>query len=301
MSKLQSLKMSFQNPRLLIDYVVRKYLGRILSDKNYISLRYWCLFGKKMKWDTPQTLNEKLNWEKVFNCNPQYTLMADKYAAKKIIAEKIGKEYVVKNLVVAEKWEDIDFEKLPNQFVIKCTHDSGGAIVCRDKTAFDFETARYRINTNLKRNWFWYYREWPYKNIEPKIIVDQLLNDHTGNELRDYKFWCFNGKPTYMYFTIKGDNVYENFYDMDFQPVMIDHGFPRHQPEFEQPANFELMRNLATKLSQGVPFVRVDFFDVDGRVYFGEFTFYDWGGMRPFEGNWDEKLGELMDLSDMHE
>ena len=285
-----------QEPRKVIDFIICRRWGRRLADKVYISIRYWCIFGEKIHWSNPKTLNEKLNWEKIYDRNPQYSLMADKYAVKQFVAERIGKEYVVENYAVANKWDDIDFSKMPDKFVIKCTHDSGGAIVCKDKTTFDYESAKCKVERNLAFNWFWFYREWPYRDIKPRVIVDHLLDDHTGKELRDYKWWCFNGRPTYMYCTIKGENVYENFYDMDFEPVMIDHGFPRHQPEFEKPSNFELMKELATKLSQGVPFVRVDFFDVEGKVYFGEFTFYDWGGMRPFKGDWDERLGKLMDI-----
>ncbi len=223
-------------------------------------------------------------------------MLADKYEVKKYVANLIGREYVVENYIVADKWDDIDFKTLPSQFVIKCTHDSGGAIVCRDKNTFNFGEARKKVEGNLGENWFYSGREWPYKNIKPRIIVDKYLDDHTGKELRDYKFWCFGGKPTFMYCTIKGEGIFENFYDMDFKPVGIDHGFPRHQPEFERPANFELMQKLATKLSEGIPFVRVDFFDVEGQVYFGEFTFYDWGGLRPFRGDWDKKLGDLIVL-----
>lgn len=287
---------SIKNPRLVLDYIVRQQWSHKMSDKAYIALRYWCIFGKKINLNEPTSFNEKLNWMKLYNRNPQYTMMADKYSVKQFVAERIGGRYVVDNYIVAEKWEDIDFSTLPNQFVIKGTHDSGGAIVCRDKQSFDFKAAKEKINRNLKGNWFWFYREWPYKNIKPQIIVDRLLDDHTGKELRDYKWWCFNGKPTFMYLTIKGDNVYENFYDMDFQPVAVDHGFPRHQPEFEKPSQFELMKELAAKLSADIPFVRVDFFQVEEQVFFGEFTFYDWGGMRPFNGEWDNKLGQLLTL-----
>ena len=154
-----------------------------------------------------------------------------------------------------------------------------------------------KIEKNCKRNYFYLKREWVYKDIKPRIIIDKYLDDHTGNELRDYKFLCFNGQPIYMYCTIKGKNIFENYYDMNFTPVGVNHGFPRHLPEFEKPEGFELMKVLASKLSQGIPFVRVDFFEVEGKVYFGEFTFYDWAGLRPFEGDWDKELGKLIVLS----
>lgn len=285
-----------KNPRFALEIIICKTIGRWIPDKQYISLVYRLRFRRKLNWDNPQTFNEKLNWEKLFDRRKQYSILADKYAVKQYVAEHIGKEYVVDNYGVFNSWDDIDFKKLPDQFVMKCTHDSGGAFICRNKSEFDFVDVRKTIEKNLKGNFYISNREWPYLNISRRIIVDRYLDDHTGKELRDYKFWCFNGKPIYMYCTIKGNDVYENFYDMDFQPVMIDHGFPRHQPEFDCPSNFDLMKNLASTLSKDIPFVRIDFFDVDGHVYFGEFTFYDWGGMRPFGGNWDESLGKLIEL-----
>ena len=289
-------KNRFSSPRLVAEYIFRKTCGRWMPSKLYLSILYRINFGSKMHWKHPQTFNEKLTWCKLYDRRKHYTMLADKYAVKSYVAERIGKDYVVENYGVWDKWEDIDLDTLPNQFVLKCTHDSGGAFICHDKTTFDKERVGNMIKRNLHKNLFYSMREWPYKNIPPRIIADRFLDDHTGAELRDYKWWCFNGKPQFMYCTIKGDNLYENFYDMDFNPVAINHGFPRHQPEFEKPQNFELMKGLASKLSSDIPFVRVDFFDVDGHVYFGEFTFYDWAGMQPFADDWDAMLGEYMQL-----
>ena len=272
------------------------HCGKKIPDERYLSLFYLINFGKKPNLETPQSFNEKMNWLKLRDRRDVYTTMADKYAAKTYVAERIGPEYVVKNYGVYDRWEDIDFDSLPNKFVIKGTHDSGGAFICKDKNTFDFKEAEQRIKHNLRINYFFPLREWPYKNIKPRIIVDQLLDDHSGSELRDYKFWCFNGKPTFMYVTNKGKVIKENFYDMDFKPISIDHGFERTIPEYEKPTNFDKMKELATQLSAGIPFVRVDFFNVDGRIYFGEFTFYDWGGMRPFRNDWDEKIGQFIEL-----
>lgn len=272
------------------------HFGRKMTDKNYLCLMYLIHFGKLPNLKNPLTFNEKMNWLKLHGRNDIYTTMADKYAVKEFVAEQIGTEYVVKNFGVYDRWEDIDFDQLPNQFVIKGTHDSGGAFICKDKSTFDFNEVERRIKHNQKINYFFPLREWPYKNIKPRIIVDQLLDDNSGHELRDYKFWCFNGKPTYMYITNKGKVIKENFYDMDFNPIAIDHGFERTVPEYEKPAEFEQMKTLAAKLSANIPFVRVDFFDINGRIYFGEFTFYDWGGMRPFNGEWDKRLGKYLDI-----
>lgn len=283
------------HPRALINTLFI-HCARGLSDRNYIRFIYLINFGKMPDLDNPQTFNEKMNWLKLHDRNDIYTTLADKYAVKEFVAKQIGTEYVVKNFGVYDKWEDIDFDKLPNQFVIKGIHDSGGAFICKDKSTFDFNEVERRIKHNQKINYFFPLREWPYKNIKPRIIVDQLLDDDSGHELRDYKFWCFNGKPTYMYITNKGKVIKENFYDMDFNPIAIDHGFERAVPEYEKPAEFEQMKSLAAKLSANIPFVRVDFFDINGRIYFGEFTFYDWGGMRPFNGEWDKRLGKYLDI-----
>jgi len=287
---------ALKNPKLIIIYILQTFFAKHMSDETYIKKIYKLRIGERLHLDNPVTFNEKMTWLKLYDRNPRYPMLADKYEVKKYVADLIGNEYVVDNYGVYDTWEDIDFSKLPNQFVIKGTHDSGGAFVCKDKMTFDFNASRKKIEKNLKTNCFYKSREWPYKDIKPRIIIDKYLDDHTGRQLRDYKFWCFNGVPKFMYCTIKGDNVYENFYDMDFKPVMIDHGFPRHQPEFEKPNEFDEMKKLASKLSVGFPFIRIDFFDVDGHVYFGEFTFYDWGATMPFGGDWDEKLGKYLVL-----
>ena len=273
------------------------FVAGLVPERLYVQLTAKGKLGYSINLDNPKTFNEKLNWLKLYWRNPLYTRMADKYAAKQIVAERIGSQYVVKNLGCWQSFDDIDFGSLPDCFVLKCTHDSSGAVICRDKATFDREAARRRINLSMQMNYFYACREWPYKNIPHRIIADELLDDHSGHELNDYKFWCFNGVPTYMYCTVKSDNVYENFYDMDFHIADIRHGFPRRTPEFERPEAFDEMRQLAARLSEGIPFVRVDFFYVGGKVYFGEFTFFDWAGLQPFEDpQQDLDLGRLITL-----
>lgn len=294
--------MTMKNHLYSIRTAINNYFGpiaqHVLTDKMYLSVKYFSRFGHKMNWKNPQTFNEKLNWLKLYYHEPKLTTMADKYAVKELVSKMIGEEYVVPCYGVYNKIDEIDFSKLPDQFVIKATHDSSGALVCKDKNQMDIEKVREKYSKILKRNWYYSSREWVYKNIPPRIIVDQYLDDGRKRELQDYKFWCFNGRPIYMYITNKGTKVYENFYDMEFTPADIDHGFPRSNPEHEKPKCFELMKELAGKLSQGVPFVRVDFFEVNGKVYFGEFTFYDWAGLRPFVDEvQDKNLGKLLDIS----
>jgi len=269
----------------------------IKDDKKFISFLYRKRFNRELNWDSPQTFNEKLQWLKLYNHKPVYVTMADKFAVKKFVADIIGEEYVVPCLGVWERAEDIDFDKLPNQFVLKCNHNSGyGRCICKDKSLIDRNKVRKDLKKSLKQNYYLPGRDKQYRDIPRRIIADKFLDDGTGSELRDYKFWCFDGTPHFMYCTNKGEHIYENFYDMDFNPVSIDHGYPRIEPEIEKPEEFELMKELASKLSKGIPFVRVDFFDVNHHVYFGEFTFFDWGGLRPFGGDWDKELGKLIQL-----
>lgn len=284
------------NPRLSLSVLIH-YISPIFPDKFYIRIQYWLKNKYWLNLNNPLTFNEKLNWLKLNDRNPRYTTLADKYLVKEHVAKTIGEEYVVPCYGKWECFDDIDFDSIPNEFVIKLNHDSSGAFICKDKSSLDKSKLKDFINKYIHKNYYWHVREWPYKNIERCVLAEKLLVDGTGDVLRDYKFWCFNGVPQYMYCTVKGVKVHENFYDMDFNPVDINHGFPRHTPEFEKPANFELMKTLAAKLSKDIPFVRVDFFDVGGHVYFGEYTFYDWGGMRAFSSmEQDKNIGSLIKI-----
>ena len=271
----------------------------IKDDKLYLSIVYLVCFKRRLNWRNPKSFNEKMQWLKLYKHKPIYVTMADKYAVKTLVAELIGQEYVVPNLGVWDSVDEIDFANLPNQFVLKCTHDSGSRYICKDKMNLDIEKAKQILSKGLQTDYYLPGRDKQYRDIPRRIIADTYLEDNTGEELRDYKFWCFNGEPVYMYCTNKGEYICENFYDMDFKPVPINHGFPRILPELEKPDEFELMRDLSRKLSKGVPCVRVDFFDVNHHVYFGEYTFFDWGGWRPFLDGWDEKLGELININEV--
>lgn len=296
---IKKIKKALANHRLLGIYLLSK-LAVLFPDKLYLKLMFRLKMGYWIDFDNPQTFNEKLNWLKIYNRNPEFTIMADKFLVKDYVTEKIGSQYVVPCYARYHRFEDMDFNELPNQFAIKMTHNSSGVFIVKDKSNIDkLKLARF-IEQYFDYNYYWYLREWPYKNIFPSIIAEQLLEDKTGDVLMDYKFWCFNGVPLYMYCTVKGvKEVYENFYDMDFAPVDINHGYPRHSPEFSKPKSFETMKELATILSQGIPFVRVDFYEINGHPYFGEFTFYDWGGMRPFVNKQqDLELGKLITLLD---
>jgi len=287
-------------------FIARFILSRLsvwFSDELYIRLLYRLAFGRKINLVNPQGFNEKLNWLKLNFRNPNFTVMADKFWVKRYVAKIIGEQYVVPCYGKWKSVEDIDFTSLPTQVFLKSTHDSGGGVLVDQGKGVDYKILKKRFNerTLNRKNWYWHLREYPYKHIEPFIIAEAYLDEGTGYEIRDYKFYCFGGIPRYMYITNKGKKIYENFYDMDFLPVDIWHGHERLRPEYEKPAEFEQMKELARVLSCSIdsPFVRVDFFCVNNRVYFGEFTFYDWGGMSPFSDLWEKKLGDMVNLENI--
>jgi len=289
------------NPMRLFVKMGRCGFFNWMSDETYLKLAFRSLMGTKANLDNPQTFNEKLTWLKLHYHNPLMTTLADKYRVKQYVAEKIGSEYVVPCYGHWKTPEAIEWDKLPERVFLKTNQDSsGGMVVCKSSKE-DMEKVNKLFGKKLRENHYWGVREWAYKHIEPCILAEEYLDEETGHELHDYKFWCFNGKPIYMYITNKGKIVKENFYDMDFNPADINHGFERTQPEYEKPANFEKMKAFAQTLSQGLPFVRMDFFNVKGKLYFSEYTFYDWGGVRPFVNReTDLKLGALLDLSQLN-
>lgn len=299
MSKIKKIFRLFTDANFRFDYLNYKGLFKNWPDEKVLKQKFKLTFGRELDLNNPSTFNEKLNWLKLYYRKPIFTQMADKYAVKQLVADKIGKEYVVPLYGVWDSPEQIDFNALPNQFVLKCTHNSGGGrCICKDKNKLNLSEVKRGLSKGLGQNYYLSLREWPYKNIKPKIIAEKFLDDHTGrNELTDYKFLCFNGEPKVVYLTNKASLIYENFYDMDFNPLDIDRGFIRLSPEFKKPAKFELMKELARILASGVPFVRIDFFNIDNHIYFGEFTFYDWGGFKKYKDpKWDKKLGDLLIL-----
>ena len=277
-----------------------KHACRFIPDKIYIELCYLCRFKRLVNLKKPKTYNEKLQWLKLYDRREIYTTMVDKYDVKKYVSDIIGEEYIIPTLGVYDRFEEIDFEKLPNQFVIKCTHDSDGLVIVKEKSQLDIESAKKNISEGLKRNYYYSSREWPYKNVKPRIIIEPYLEDDINKELRDYKFFTFSGKAKLLFIATnrqgKGD-TYFDFYDTDFKHLDIINGHPMNPNTPEKPKNFEKMIELAEKLSKGFPHIRVDFYEVNGKVYFGELTLYHWGGLVPFKPEkWDLKLGEYIEI-----
>ena len=279
---------------------MRKIL-RILPDKLYISLLYYKHFKRFPNLKNPETFNEKLQWLKLHDRKPEYTTMVDKHLVKQYIAEKLGDEYVIPTLGAWNTPEEIDFDSLPEQFVLKWNHDSGSIVICKDKSSFDKNEAVKKLLVGKKKNGFWYGREWPYKNVKPRIIAEQYMEDEKTEELRDYKFFCFNGEPKAMF--IATDRAKANaetkfdFFDMEFTHLPCKNGHPNSEKPIQKPEQFELMIEFSRKLSKDIPHVRIDFYEVNGHVYFGEMTFFHFSGMVPFDPpEWDKKLGDLLEL-----
>lgn len=270
---------------------------KLLSDKLYLSIKFRKHFGYWMNWNNPKTFNEKLQWLKVYDRKKEYINYADKYEVKKIVAEKIGEEHIIPTYGVWNTFDEINFEKLPNQFVLKCTHDSGSVIICKDKINFDYLKARNRLEKGLKYDPYIDGREWVYKDIRPRIIAEKYMKPEIGDDLKDYKFFCFGGVPKVMFiasdrFTEDVETTFD-FFDMDFNHLPIKNGHPNCLHNIEKPETFEEMKELAAKLSVGFPHIRIDFYEVGGHVYFGEYTFYHFGGAMNFEPDiWDEKFGD---------
>lgn len=257
----------------------QRNLTNWLPDSIYLKIMYRFSIGKKLNLKNPQTYNEKLQWLKLNDRRPEYVEMVDKYQAKFYIGKKIGDEYVIPILGVWDKFDDIEFNKLPNEFVLKCTHDSGGLAICRDKCKFDYNAARKKINRCMNRNYFFLGREWPYKKIKPRIIAEVYMKDNQESVLTDYKFFCFNGVPKIMYSSKdKSSDPRTDFFDMDYKHLNMKMRDPNADILPPKPQNFELMKEISSSLSYGYPHLRVDFYEVNGRLYVGELTLYHCSG-----------------------
>lgn len=278
------------------DYV--KVVLRILPDSVYIRLKYFQRMKKFPDLKNPKTFTEKLQWLKLHDRNPEYSKLVDKYEVKKILAERIGEEYIIPTLGVWDSFDEIDFDKLPEQFVLKCTHDSGGLIICKDKSKLNIEEAHQKINKCLKTNYYWHGREWPYKSVKPRIIAEKYMVDESGTELKDYKIFCFNGEPKVLFIaTDRPHDTKFDFYDMEFNHLPFTNGHPNANRELKKPKGFDTMLSLCRKLSKDMKQVRIDFYDINGKVYFGEITFFHWSGMMPFDPEeWDYTLGSYIKL-----
>lgn len=299
------IKTLFQTPsnkiiqRLKLKILI-KY-ARFFSDKFFLQALFPIKTGYPLNLKNPKTYNEKLQWLKLYDRNTNYVRMVDKAEAKKYVSDIIGEEYIIPTLGLWDRVEDIEWDKLPNQFVLKCTHDSGGIVICKDKKTLDRDAAIKKLSHGLNVNYFYQNREWPYKKVKPRIIAEVYMEDAKQQELRDYKWFCFNGEPKAMFIAsdrfTPGEETKFDFYDTEFNHLPFINGHPNSTQIIEKPEGFDKMKELAAKLSKDIPHVRADFYVVNGRIYFGELTFYHWSGMVPFQPQeWDYIFGDYIKL-----
>ena len=293
-------------------------VGGWLPDALYLSLQYRCRMGRRLNLKAPRTFNEKIQWLKLHDRNPLYPTLVDKVAVKEWAAAKIGDEFIIPTLAVWDSVEDIDLSALPERFVLKCSHDSGSAVICTDKATFDLEAAKKRLAERLALDYGARFREWPYSKVPRRLLAERFLEggrfpvkpgmttsssvmaDPIGH-LNDYKFFCFGGKPELLFIATERNNPETetrfDFFDAEFRHIPVRNGHPNADVPPAKPEGFEKMKELAAVLSEGLPFVRVDFYETGGKVYFGEMTLYHWSGLRPFEPEeYDLTFGNMIKL-----
>lgn len=284
-------------------FLINAYKGKYndMSDEEYLKHLYKASIGKELNLSNPVTYNEKIQWLKLYDHNPLYTALVDKYEVKKYVASVIGDQYIIPTIGAWDSVEEIEWDKLPEKFVLKVTHDSGGLVICKDKAQLDKKKAIARLRKSLKNDYYLEHREWPYKDVKRRIIAEQYMEDLRTHELRDYKFLCFDGEPKVMFVATDRQNENEetkfDFFDMEYNHLEVKNGHDNSVNLPDKPYNFEEMKNLARKLSKNLAHVRVDFYEVNKQLYFGEMTFFHFSGLVPFEPEkWDYKFGEWLKL-----
>lgn len=288
------------------DFFVRFFLRKLpISDEKYLKLWYWIYTGKCLNLKNPRTYNEKLQWLKLYDRNPIYTKMVDKYEVKSIVSERIGNHYVIPLLGVWDTPKDINFDLLPEKFVLKVTHGGGnsGVVICRNKDCLDIVSVIKKLNKCLTYDGYTGNKEWPYKDVPRRVIAEEYMEDIETKELRDYKFFCFDGEPKLLFVASgRGRQKEPNFdwFDMEYNHIPLKTEHPNsdinHLPQ--KPHCFEEMKQIAAKLAQGIPHVRIDLYEVNKRIYFGEYTFFHWSGINRFDPEeWNYTMGEWIKLS----
>lgn len=285
---------------VLFDVIMAKYMGW-LSDKAFLKIKFRHSMGYKLNLKKPKTFSEKLQWLKLYDRRPEYTMMVDKVKVKEYVASKIGEQYIIQTLGVWDDPDKINFDALPDRFVLKINHNSGtGMYICKDKSKMDVEKVKAELRKGLKEDYYKKNREWPYKDVPRRAFAEAYMEDEFG-ELRDYKFFCFDGEVKALFIASdrsKGEHAVKfDFFDADFNHLPFINGHPNADVSPAKPRKFEEMKELAAKLSKGIPQVRIDFYEVGDNVYFGEMTFFHWSGMKPYEPKeWDYKFGEWIEI-----
>ena len=292
---------AISHPRLLAEWLfLKSHIGNRMSDERYLRFLWKLKKRKDLDLDNPQTYNEKLQWLKLYDRKPLYTKIVDKISVKDYVSDIIGKEYIIPTLAVWDNPNQISLENLPDRFVLKTNNgsSSAGVIVCKNKQHFDLDKAKKQLSKSLKGSVWLDMREWPYKDIKPKVFAEDYIEDATG-ELTDYKFFCFDGEVKALFIATErfSEEVKFDFFDTDFNHLDLYQVHPMSGKVFSKPNGFDEMKAIAAKLSKGFPHVRVDLYNVNGKIYFGEITFYHHGGFAPFHPEkWDYIFGSWIKL-----
>lgn len=277
-------------------------LSRLIPDRIWIARQYKKVFGTSINLEKPQTFNEKLQWLKLYDRKPIYTVMVDKYEAKKFVSDIIGQDHIIPTYGIWSNFNDIRFDSLPDQFVLKCTHDSGGLVICKDKRGLDIKNAQEKIETCLSHNFYFAGREWPYKKVKPRIIAEKYMEDtDKSGELTDYKVHCFNGEPKLVQVITDrylDSGMINDHYTLDWQKLDLARGnYSKSKESIPKPVELDEMLRLSKLLCKDTYYVRTDFYIIDHQIYFGEITFYPSSGFTPFHPDkWDKILGDWIKL-----
>ncbi len=288
-----------KNYRFLINSELHFYDK--MPDEKFLKKKFKAVMGKGLDLENPITFNEKLQWLKLYDRKPEYTMMADKYEVRKYIANRLGEEYLIPLIGVWDNPDDIDFDKLPDKFVLKCNHNSGlGMCICKDKSKLNIKKVKRKLKKGLKQDYYLTCREWPYKEIKRKIIAEKYMEDSTG-ELMDYKFMCFNGKVKCIFTCTErfdNDGLKVTFFDTNWRKLNFKRHYPTSEIDISKPENLDEMICFAEMLSKDINFLRVDFYNINGKIYFGELTFFPGSGYEEFTPeSVDEELGNLINIT----
>jgi hypothetical protein len=289
-------------PKKISEFIYSKKTNK-LSDEDFIQMKYVQKFGKKADLKNPLLFTEKIQWLKLNDKNDLYTKCADKYSVREYVKEKIGSQYLIPLVFKTENYKDINEDKLPNYpVIIKTTHDSGGTFIIQNKKEFDFKILQNKLKKLLSKNFYYLNREWEYKNIKPRIVVEKFLEDDSKNkQLNDYKIYCFHGKPMFIQTIFdRGIETKEDWHDTNWNPL-DSYYFTSNKKYLKKPILLNEMLNIAEVLSQDFPYVRVDLYISNSQIYFGELTFRPYGGFMKFiPESFDLKLGDYLNLNNLN-
>lgn len=299
MKKIKRALYYFRNNRKALLQNIWEYAAPITSDKLFLRVKFRLFMGYWMDFNNPKTYNEKLQWLKLNDKHPEYTKMVDKVDAKKYVASVVGDKYIIPTLGVWNSVDDIEWNSLPKQFVLKAAGDSGGIVVCKDKSKLDINAAVEKLKKLGSRDYSKTSKEYPYYNVSHRYLAEEYMEDESGYELKDYKIFCFDGEPKFLFVATgrQQNDTRFDFYDTEFKHLPLTNGHANADVWPVKPKNFEEMLEVAGKLSKGIPHVRVDLYNINGKIYFGELTFFHWSGIVPFDPvKWDYKFGEYLKL-----